>query len=159
MNRIIICGKSGSGKDTLRKRMQALGFVYANPYTTRPPRNGEDEHNSYVFIDKDHFKKLIESDFFFEYTIFNEWYYGTSKYDWSSLNTVFVMSPSAISKINDSDIKKCFIIYLDIDEETRRERILSRIGNADSVERRINADEEDFKQFTTYNLKITNADF
>jgi guanylate kinase len=157
MNRIIICGKSGSGKDTLRKRMQNLGFVYAKPYTTRPRR--EFEHDSdYVFIDNLHFYRLADQQFFFDSQVYNEWNYGLPNFEWNTCN-LFVMSPATIQKLNEDQLKSCFIIYLDIDKDTRRERILSRIGNADSVERRINADDEDFKHFTTYNLKITNADF
>ena len=34
-----------------------------------------------------------------------------------------------------------------------------RRGNADSIQRRLNADEQDFKHFTDYDIKITNADF
>ena len=34
-----------------------------------------------------------------------------------------------------------------------------RKGNADSINRRLAADEIDFKHFTDYDIKITNADF
>jgi guanylate kinase len=155
--KIIICGKSGSGKDTLRKRMQNLGFVYGKPYTTRPKREFELD-SDYVFIDGLQFFKLKEQYFFFDSQIYNDWNYGLPNFEWRSCN-LFVMPPATIKKLTEDQLKGCFIIYLDIDKETRRERILSRVGNADSVERRINADEEDFNQFTTYNLKITNADF
>jgi guanylate kinase len=155
--KIIICGKSGSGKDTLRKRMQKFGFVYGKPYTTRPKREYETDAD-YVFVDKLQFFKLLDQHFFFDSQIYNDWGYGLPNFEWRSCN-LFVMSPASIKKLSETELKDCFVIYLDIDRETRRERILSRVGNADSVERRINADDEDFKHFTSYNLKITNADF
>ena len=51
------------------------------------------------------------------------------------------------------------IIYFDIDESVRRQRMLERNMPGDSVERRIEADRKDFENFTNYDLKITNPDF
>jgi dephospho-CoA kinase len=54
---------------------------------------------------------------------------------------------------------KCFVIYLDIDKETRLQRLSERNDNQDSIERRIQADDNQFIGFTDYDLKITNPDF
>jgi dephospho-CoA kinase len=69
------------------------------------------------------------------------------------------MTPGGISHISEDERKKSFIIFLDVDQEKRRQRLGERIMPGDSVERRIVADEEDFKDFTTYDIKITNDDF
>jgi guanylate kinase len=155
--KIIVCGKSGSGKDTLRQRLQQIGFIYGKPYTTRPKRELETD-SDYVFINDEQFSKLSEQKFFFDVRVFNQWNYGLPNFEWNSCN-LFVMTPSTINKISKKDLKGCFIIYLDIEENVRRERISSRLGNADSVERRLEADKKDFENFTTYNLRITNPDF
>ena len=61
--------------------------------------------------------------------------------------------------MRDSDLEKSFIIYLDIDKKIRRDRLLSRKDESDSVERRIQSDDLDFSAFVKFNLKITNPFF
>jgi hypothetical protein len=48
---------------------------------------------------------------------------------------------------------------LDIDSETRLERLKYRDMPGDSDKRRIIADDEDFKDFTDFDLRITNSNF
>ena len=52
-----------------------------------------------------------------------------------------------------------FVVYLDIDMEIRRKRISKRNDNNDSIERRLEADEIDFKDYKYYDLKITDPEF
>lgn len=159
--RIIICGKSGSGKDHLRKKLVDRGYVYQVPFTTRPKRVGEAHGIDYNFIDLEGFESLKEANQIYEYSEFKGWYYGTLKSQWSDARpSIFVMSPIAISKINKAkDRKNSLIIYLDIEESIRRERILGRIDDNDSVERRLNSDFKDFLDFKDYDIRITNEDF
>jgi dephospho-CoA kinase len=49
-------------------------------------------------------------------------------------------------------------VYIDIDEDVRKERLLKR-NDVDNVERRLNADHLDFLNFTDYNHSITNPLF
>ena len=46
-----------------------------------------------------------------------------------------------------------------IPEEVRRERLLNRAMPGDTLERRLIADWEDFKDFTDYDVRISNPDF
>ena len=68
------------------------------------------------------------------------------------------MTPSGISKIKSSDRSESFIIYFDIDEVTRRNRLLLR-RDADNVERRMEADEKDFENFTDFDHRIVDSNF
>lgn len=155
--KIIICGKSGSGKDFLRRRMSILGFKYAKPYSTRPKRGGEKEED-YHYIDRESFLKLIEQNFFFDFNVYNDWFYGLSHDDWQNCN-LFIMTPKSINGLAEQEINKTFIIYLDIEESKRIERIKNRADSSDSIERRIDADNLDFLNFSSYNLHIKNSDF
>lgn len=156
--RTILVGKAASGKDYLRKKFESRGYKYAVTYTTRPPREGEVNGKDYFFISEDESKKLIESGFFYEYVIFNGWVYGTSLTQFYT-DDLFVMTPSGISKIKPEDRRNSFIIYMDIDIQTRYDRLLNRDMPGDSVQRRIQADELDFLKFNDYDLRITNEDF
>ena len=156
MSKIIICGPSSSGKDHFRKTLQTSGFKYAVPYTSRPKRDGEVEGIDYHFVEEAEFKNAVYENHIYVYSCFNGWYYGISNVQWKLCN-VFVLSPDSISKIPITDRKECSIIYLDISEETRRERLLKR-GDmpGDSIERRFEADRKDFKDFKDFDFRITN---
>ena len=155
--RIILAGKGGSGKDHLRNLLVEKGFKYCISFTTRPKRPAEIEGDDYFFIDEKEFKEMIDNDSFIEYVNFNQWYYGTPKDQFQSSN-VLIMTPSGIFKLSDEDRVQSFILFIDIDQETRRNR-LSQRRDADAVERRIEADEKDFFEFSDYDAKIIDPNF
>jgi len=158
-SRIILVGKAASGKDHLRKILEGRGFNYGVSYTTRPPRKGEVDGKDYYFIDEMEFKTLIEQGFFYEYVAFNNWLYGTSKEQWYTTDDVFIMTPSGVSKLHAADRKNSFIIYIDIPTEIRRERLSQRNDNADTIERRLAADDNDFALFTDFDIRINDSNF
>ena len=59
---VILSGVSGAGKDTVKKElMNKMEDVITLPsYTSREPRDGEQEGVEYHFISKDEFKDRIE---------------------------------------------------------------------------------------------------
>lgn len=152
-NRIIIVGKGGSGKDYLRKEMVSAGYKYCVSHTSRPIRQGEIEGEDYYFVDEAYFRP----DDFYEMVIFNEWFYGTSRREFR-LSNLFIMTPSGIAKMLPADRKQSYVIYIDIDEDTRRYR-LSQRRDADDVERRLKTDEFDFKNFSDFDHRITDPNF
>ena len=58
---VILSGVSGAGKDTVKKElMNKMEDVITLPsYTSREPRDGEQEGVEYHFISKDEFKDRI----------------------------------------------------------------------------------------------------
>ena len=158
-SRIILVGKSASGKDHLRKLFESKGYKYGVSYTTRPPRINEVDGKDYNFLSKEKFTQLIEENFFKEFVIFNDWYYGTSNEQWYDKDDLYVMTPSGIGHLNEEDISTSFIIFIDIDIEIRRKRLMDRNDNSDTVDRRIETDEKDFDGFKTYTIRITNENF
>jgi guanylate kinase len=157
-NRIIIVGKAASGKDYLRKKFESRGFTFEPSYTTRPPREGEVNGVDYFFISEEESKQMINDGKFYEYVYFNGWLYGTSVIQFVNGN-LFIMTPAGISQIKPEDRKQSFIIYTDIDIQTRYDRLLNRDMPGDSVQRRLEADELDFSTFNDYDLRIKNEDF
>lgn len=135
--------------------------------TTRPMRINEIQNVTYNFSNFEDFQENLNRDNLicyqrFEVTPLNKspeiWYYGITKEEFDK-SQVFIMTPGEISQI-DSDIrKKCFVVYLDIDRKIRENRILKRNDNNDSVLRRLDADELDFRSFRDYDLKITDPEF
>ena len=156
--RIILVGRAASGKDYIRKKFEARGFRYAVSYTTRPPREGEIDGVDYIFISQEEAQEMIKNDDFYEYVEFNGWIYGTTC-DQFDEDHVFIMTPSGLAHLDEDSRKKSFVIFIDIDEEVRRERMAIRNMPGDSVDRRIEADRKDFENFTNYDIRITNPDF
>jgi guanylate kinase len=78
---IVISGPSGVGKDTILRRLFELApeLKYSVSYTTRPPRPGEVDGQSYTFVTEDEFKRLIEAKEFLEWAKVYDHYYGTSR--------------------------------------------------------------------------------
>jgi guanylate kinase len=158
-SRIVIVGAGGSGKDHLRNKFIEKGFKHNVAFTTRPQREGEIDGKDYHFISIEEFKDRIDENFWQEYNIFMEdWYYGTSYISWNN-SQIFIKEPHGVSQISIMDRKSTLVIYLAIPEEIRRERMNRRVGNADSVERRIEADRKDFENFTDYDIKMTDPNF
>jgi guanylate kinase len=158
--RVILVGKSAAGKDHARKIMeQWLGMKYQVSYTTRPPRSDEQDGLDYFFYTDEQFIEKIDADEWYEFVVFNGWYYGTTKEQFYTKGSAFIMTPSGLSHLSEKDRAESLVIYLDMDEEIRRSRMEQRGGNADSVDRRIMADRVDFQDFNNYDVRIDDHKF
>ncbi len=76
----IISAPSGGGKTTLSKAVvnRFNDIFYSVSYTTRSPRNGEQDGVDYYFIQKKDFEKRIENGHWAEWAEVHGNYYGTS---------------------------------------------------------------------------------
>ena len=77
----IISGPSGSGKDTLMKKVfeKAPDILFSISSITRPMRVGEVEGEKYNFISRERFEEMIANDELLEHNVFVGNYYGTPK--------------------------------------------------------------------------------
>jgi guanylate kinase len=153
--RLIIVGKGGSGKDHLRKILVERGFKYCVSHTTRPIREGEQNGKDYWFIKGSELTSM--ADKFYEAVFFNDWFYGTSIDEFNRSN-LFIMTPGGIAKLSKSDREESTIVYLNIDEETRKTRLAAR-RDADDVKRRLDADYADFLDFKDFDYEIKDPNF
>jgi len=160
--KIIILGPSGSGKDYLRKELLKFGLKYSPKFTTRPRRDIEIQGEDYDFIDFNLYTKLFEQGKIKtnQNFVINgvNWYYGITKENWDN-NQMFIMTPHELKQISEEELKKCFVVYLKIDKDTRIQRISERMDYNDSIQRRVEADEQDFFEFNKYDLCITDPEF
>ena len=143
--RVILVGKGASGKDYLRMMLTDIGMKYCVSHTTRPPRSNEIEGKDYYFVDVHTANSMITNDLFIEHTEFNGWIYGTSRDEFEN-SDLFIMTPSGLRKLCEKDRDESLVVLIDIPEDVRRLR-MSKRRDADDVERRIVADEIDFKGF------------
>ena len=163
----ILLGKSGSGKDFLMRKLVEKGLRGCLKMTTRPQRKHEIQWITYDFVAEWTFLDKIKNDEFLCYQKFEvtpegrdpeNWYYGITKQEFQD-SQVFIMTPGEFNNITLEQRKQCFVVYLDIPRDVREKRLIRREDKNDSVKRRLDADEIDFKEFKDYDLKITDPEF
>lgn len=134
-----ILGKSGSGKDTIYKRIMehySGRLSQVIPYTTRPIRSGETEGGEYHFVDETMFKdmeaqgKIIEARAY--NTVHGIWRYFTAcdeqlqDIEGSTNYLMIGVLESYVSTRNYFGANKVLPIYIEVEDGLRLSRALSR---------------------------------
>lgn len=157
--KLLICGHSGSGKDFLLRQLKEKGLKASTKVTTRPKRKNEVEGVNYYFKTLNQFESL---DLLVSQDFFNDkgelWKYGILKEDFNN-SQAFILTPGEVRQLTPEVRKNCFVVFLDIERSIRESRISNRQDHNDSIKRRLDADEIDFKDFKDYDLKITDPEF
>ena len=155
--RIILVGKAASGKDYFKDFMRNQGYPCDISYTTRPKRDGEVVGETYHYVSKRSFNNLEENKFFYESVIFNGWKYGTPKDYWND-RKLCIKTPAGIKLLTDKDKVESIIVYFDMPIYFRHARLMKR-KDVDDVKRRLESDKEDFKDFTLFDIRVTNPEY
>lgn len=155
MKRVIaICGKSGSGKDTIVKEILKRYPNLFKPivsYTTRPSRENEKEGIDYYFITKSEMANKIVNNEMLEVSEFNNWFYGTAINSLSDdCINIGVYNLDGLEYLcqNEQDIDN-LIFYINTSDKTRLIRSLNREEHpdVDEIVRRYGTDKNDFNSF------------
>lgn len=158
---IALMGKAGSGKDTLLQSV--LTSPYKNRFnemiscTSRAPRENEVNGKNYFFFSKDEFINKIESHEMLEWTIFNDWYYGTSMDAIRSDKiNIGVFNPTGVRSLMANPNIDLEIFYVIAPDKTRLIRQLNREENPDvnEIVRRFTADKFDFDDLSDMKFTI-----
>lgn len=158
---IAICGKAGSGKDTILQRVVAacpqLHEIVS--CTTRPMREGEADGINYFYLTGEQFGEKVLRGEMLEATCFNDWFYGTS-YDSlrSDCVNIAVLNPEGIDSIATHKNIEMVVFYVEAKDKTRLLRQLNRETDPDVYEiiRRFRADELDFEDLDFHHNVLTN---
>ena len=77
---VVLSGPSGVGKDTVLRRLFELDphLRYSVSYTTRAPREGEVDDESYSFVDSETFRRMQADGAFLETAVVHGNRYGSS---------------------------------------------------------------------------------
>lgn len=163
---IVLLGKTASGKDTiLNELVKKYNYRKMITYTTRPMRKGEIQDKTYHFISGEEFLKKKEEGFFLECNEFDTadgiWKYGSAKEDYLNAtdDTIIILTPSGLSALKvyiarqkvDIDIVS---IYIYANNKTISNRLKKRGDKKEEADRRIKADNVDFKNVVDMADKI-----
>lgn len=158
---IVLTGKSNSGKDTIAKELQNRGINRILSYTTRPMREGEQDGVEYNFTsDELMFNNIDLFILLKQYKVASGqiWNYAFKESDFNNIRNdrYFVIAdPFGATELKNMFPYDVFIIQLIVGEYTRFSRAIKRGDNIDEVLRRLEADEQDFKDFKA-DLMLTN---
>ncbi|MBO5872721.1 MAG: guanylate kinase [Clostridia bacterium] len=163
---IIISGPSGSGKDTIIKkvlsRLPEVKFSISS--ITRPMREGEVEGEKYNFVSREYFEDMIKNNLLLEYNNYIGNYYGTPRKPIDDaiengeeiIIEVDTNGAANIRKLVDGTIS-VFIMPPSI-EELRR-RLSSRATDSDEViEKRMRSAIEEIACAKDYDYIVVNDD-
>lgn len=143
----VICGESGSGKDTLANRLAKAGFKKIKGTSTRPMRAGESQGNPYNFLDKETFLKEYKENKIIVHNQIYGYHYGIHKDEFAE-ETIYIviLNPKGIEDITKEFGKENVTgIYLTCPENTRIKRMTDRGDTQENILNKIKADREIFK--------------
>ena len=147
---IVLLGASGSGKSTLEHELATHhGFEKIISYTTRQPRESEENGKDYYFVDNDTFNEILDRGLFAEHDEYSQnRLYGTLKSDYGEGNKVVVLTPNGLRQLK----KNCpnediFTVLVESSLGTRIKRYIDRcdvnkfnFDDAGEIFERINRD-------------------
>lgn len=78
---VILSGVAGAGKDTIKRELiKRMENVVSLPsYTSRDIRPGDVEGETYCFVSREEFERMINDGELYEYDVHHNNYYGSSK--------------------------------------------------------------------------------
>ena len=158
--KVLLVGKSGSGKNTVQDYLVSkYGLKPLLSYTTREKRFSEE--NTHTFITVQEYEDLKRHEEIIAYTFYNgNHYFATKKqFEEADIYIIDLDGVEYISKLNLELETPYVVIYLDVPEEIRRQRMESRNDDATAIEERLRYDEDAFREVNRWcNYSIPNLD-
>lgn len=151
---ILLVGKTCSGKDTIKKELLKMGMSGVVTYTTRPPRKNEVDGISYHFISTKEFLEKEKCGFFAETTSYNvasgeTWYYGSAIEDLTD-DKVIIVNPNGLQQIKKIKQLNPISFYITANEDVILDRLKKRGDIPAEAKRRLESDNNDFKDIDNY---------
>ena len=164
---IVMSGFSGAGKGTIVKEMLNR---YKDEYklsisaTTRQPRVGEVDGESYFFLTKDKFESMIDNDGFVEWAEYVGNYYGTPK-KWvdeqleAGNKIILEIEMQGALKVRQRFKDALLLFITPPDYVTLKERLINRgTEDMETVQNRLKRAVKETEYIEQYNHVIVNND-
>jgi len=163
---IIFISPSGGGKSTLEKMLirEFSNIEYSISYTTRPPRENEEDKLDYFFVSEAKFKGMILLDEFLEYAKVHGYWYGTSKKFITQKNSenkhiLLDIDVQGAKQILDTGYKAVTIFILPPNEKVHIERLHKRgTDSTETIKHRLENAQEEIQQINDFDYIVINDD-
>lgn len=155
---ITLTGPSGSGKSTIERMLvDKYGIKRAISHTSREPRMSEQNGVDYYFVGKEILMTMFNEGKLAEFIEYNGNLYGVSV-DEILKSQVIVIEPHGLKQVKEKmkDKKHIISVYLNIDEDTMKQRMKQRGESLEKIELRIKNDKEHFSNinYNDYDVVI-----
>lgn len=161
---IVISGFAGTGKGTLVKGLLAKYEQYALSVsmTTRSPRPGEVDGESYFFVSKDKFEETIAADGLVEYACYCDNYYGTpreyvEKQLKAGKDVILEIEIQGALKIKEKFPNACLLFVMPPSAEILKNRLVGRgTETPEVIEKRMRRAAEESEGIEKYDFIVVN---
>lgn len=132
---ILLAGKTASGKDTLAKQLESVGYERALLSTTRLPREGERFGVDYNFMTFEDFRDCVKADNMLDWTHYDKWQSGKVKrVHYGIRESAFLPDKKYVVVCNESSLatlkahfgEEAISIYLEASDALRKKRVILR---------------------------------
>ena len=152
MDKLLICGRSCSGKDTYARELEKHGLKGVCSYTTRPRRDGEGD--THIFITEDEVKNYPNK---IAITEINGYTYFATKEQLEEAD-YYIIDPLGIKTLQQNYPDISFkIVYMYAPTELRKQRAVQR-GGAKEEQVFEKRNESEDGQFTEFEQNMTSYD-
>ncbi len=163
---IVVSGPSGVGKTSIVDRLLELDpqCVRSISATTRPPRGGERDGESYFFVPEEQFLQMRERGDLVESAVYREYWYGTPKAFLKSRldaghSVVLNIEVQGGLQVKRHDSGSVLVFVLPPSWEELRRRLTSRgTDTRESIDGRIRRGVEELEMVRDYDFVIVNDD-
>lgn len=160
---IVISGPSGTGKGTICKELLKDGNLFLSvSITTRLPRQGEVDGESYYFYSKKDFERNIEENDFLEYAEVYGNFYGTPKSKVmerldKGQDVILEIDIQGALKVKENFEEGVFIFILPPSMEELKNRIIKRGSETpESLMTRFKSAYKEINYLSKYNYAVVN---
>ena len=143
-NKILLMGKSGSGKTTAADILESSGFKVLKSYTERPKRN--ENNTDHTYITKEEMDKLYDKPNVICKTCFSgNRYFATIEQLRDA--DIYIVDPTAVTEMPRDVFNEMtvLVVYLDADEKVCRARMKERGDSEEEIDKRVANDKVSFK--------------
>ena len=164
-NIIMLIGEAGAGKDTIFQSVlrhfeddERVHEIVS--CTSRPIRENETNGKNYHFYTASQFSDKIMSGQMFEYTTFNNWWYGTSNdsIKKGDVINIGVFNPDGVRQLLGRSDCAVTVYHIKASDKNRLMRQLTREDNpnVDEILRRFTTDRADFQKLPFDTIELPN---
>ena len=159
----VISGASGVGKSTVLSKVMAArsDLKFSVSATTRQPRPGEVEGESYYFVTKERFEEMIRKDAFVEYDAHMANFYGTPKEQLEEKlktgSVILDIEPNGAFHVREKRPDAVLIFIAPPSMEELAQRLQGRGDTSeDQMAMRLDRAKWEMEQSTKYDYVVTN---
>ncbi len=163
---LAVAAPSGAGKTTLCVQMteRFSRLRYAISYTTRRPREGEQDGEHYHFVDTGRFDEMIKAGDFLEWAEVHGNFYGTPKAEVNQMrdegiDVLLDLDVQGVATIKEMGVDGVFCLILPPSFDELRARLTSRGKDTeDEIDRRMTIAVKEVARIDLFDYVIINDD-